>query len=227
MKVRKQRILLFGLLITMTALACACQKQQSATYNNKMNKAATPAVTDAASDSNIDTDLEADVDTNAAVTVTPVPTEAAGFTLQLNENAIVKGTGTYDCDISKDKEDFDPSSIDIVVGDKYYATQINDWYENFKDYDGKTVEIEGYYIDYSPYSFVGRFGPSCPYCQGGYVCFEFLTDEDLSKYVSDKDWIKVKGILRKGQDSEAGEFYYIEALSLEKMDQVGMDTVTN
>lgn len=144
-------------------------------------------------------------------------------TAESNNNAsTVEG---YDYNIKEDQKTFDADKIDIVVGDNYYATQINDWYANFNDYDGKTVEIEGYYIDSNPYKFVGRFGPSCPYCAVGYVAFEFFTNDDLSSLISGTDWIKVKGILRKGNDS-SGEFYYIETMSIEK-GAVGKDTVTN
>ena len=132
----------------------------------------------------------------------------------------------YHCDIEADKKDFD-GTVDIVVGDNLYATQINDWYENFDQYEGKSVEIEGFCInEYPPYTFVGRYGPSCPYCNGGFVSFEFYTKDDMSGLKPEKDWIKVKGILRQGKD-QTGTFYYIEVLSWEKMDQAGKDTVTN
>ncbi|MBC3888216.1 energy transducer TonB [Acetobacterium paludosum] len=132
----------------------------------------------------------------------------------------------YHCDIEADKKNFN-GKVDIVVGDNLYTTQINDWYTNFDQYEGKTVEIEGYYINkYAPCTFVGRYGPSCPYCNGGYVSFEFYTQEDLSDLKPVQDWIKVIGILRQGED-KTGVFKYIEVLSLEKMDEVGMSTVTN
>jgi hypothetical protein len=140
--------------------------------------------------------------------------------------ADASGRVGYNCDIEKDKQDFD-GKADIVVGDNLYTTQINDWYTNFDIYEGKTVEIEGYYIDdYAPYTFVGRFGPTCQYCVGGYVSFEFYTQDDLSALKSLEDWIKVTGVLRQGEDS-TGVFYYIEVLSLIKMDKIGKDTVTN
>jgi uncharacterized membrane protein YcgQ (UPF0703/DUF1980 family) len=132
----------------------------------------------------------------------------------------------YQFDLEADKQQYD-GKPDIVVGDNLYSTQINDWYTNFEQYEGKVVEIEGYYIDdYAPYTFVGRYGPSCPYCNGGYVSFEFYTLDDLSQLRSGTDWIKVIGILRQGEDQN-GSFYYIEALSWDKMDKVGKDTVTN
>ena len=147
----------------------------------------------------------------------------------VNKNAKIIGDSVYDCDIKADKAAFD-GNVDITVGDNYYATQINDWYMNFKEYEGMTVQIEGYYIDeFSPYLLIGRKGPSCPYCQGGYVSFEFYTDEDLSslKLKSGKDWLRVTGILRKGVDKKQGIFYYIEALKTEHMPSAGIGTVSN
>lgn len=136
------------------------------------------------------------------------------------------GLDGYNYNISEDVANFD-GKIDIIVGDNLYMTQINDWYMNFDKYEGKVVEIEGYYIDeYSPYTFVGRYGPSCPYCNGGYVSFEFYTNQDLSFLRNATDWIKVIGIIRQGEDSN-GTFYYIEALSVEKMDEIGIDTITD
>ena len=144
-----------------------------------------------------------------------------------NKNAVIIGDSVYDCDIKADRSAFN-GKVDITVGDNYYATQINDWYMNFKEYEGKTVQIEGYYIDeYSPYLLIGRHGPVCPYCQGGYVSFEFLTDEDLSKLKSGKDWISVTGILRMGVDRKQGIFYYIEALKTTHLDKAGITTVTD
>ena len=138
----------------------------------------------------------------------------------------------YPYDIAADRKTFDASKIDIVVGDKLYMTQINDWFTNFSDYAGKSVEIEGYYMTFNTYKYVGRKGPTCPYCTGGYVNFEFQSDEDLSALVSESSWIKVTGILREGTaypgSGQAPEsFYYIEAMSVKKMDQVGIDTISN
>jgi hypothetical protein len=53
----------------------------------------------------------------------------------------------------------------------------------------------------------------------------FLQTMIYPPLVSGTDWIKVKGILRKGNDS-FGEFFYIEAMSIEK-GAVGKDTVIN
>jgi len=211
MKRRKRYFTIFLLLICVCAV-CGCSKRQNATSNEKMKtESINKTGMDSSSKETQDDEISKQEPSNEPV----------------NSNAIVKENSTYDCNIEEDKENFD-GNIDNLVGDKYFATQINDWYMYFDQYEGQTVEIEGYYIgDFQPYDFVGRYGPSCPYCQGGYVSFEIVSDEDLTQYKSEEDWIKVKGILRQGIDSKQGSFYYIEVLELEKMDEVGQDTVTN
>ena len=147
-----------------------------------------------------------------------------------------KGEGAYPYDDypydpKEDRGKVNLEKPDIVVGDKHYATQINDWYINFQDYEGKTVSIDGYYMNFGGYTLVGRMGPSCPYCTGGYVNFEFKTDLDLSKLKSEESWIRVKGILRKGKYSISKDvsqlIYYIEGLEVEELPEVGVDTVTD
>lgn len=139
----------------------------------------------------------------------------------------------YPYDTAADRKSFDPGKIDITVGDKFYMTQINDWYANFSDYDGKSVVIDGYYMIFNDkYTFVGRKGPTCPYCTGGYVNFEFKSDQDLSGLVSESSWVRVTGILRQGtmypgSGQPGTPFYYIEAMSVEKLPEVGLDTITN
>lgn len=192
-----------------------CSKKESASVNSRMipNEA-----------TSISTTQNKTGEDNAQSNAQPNSQNNVQGNLQVDNNSS-EMTG-YNCDIEKDKKNFN-GKADIVVGDNLFTTQINDWYMNFDKYEGKSVEIEGYFInDYAPYIFVGRYGPSCPYCNGGYVSFEFYTQNDLSEFKSVQDWIKVIGILRQGKD-ESGVFYYIEVLSLEKMDKVGKDTVTN
>ena len=138
----------------------------------------------------------------------------------------------YPYDIPSDKKDFGDAKPDITVGDKHYMTQINDWYINFDNYDGKIVEIEGMYLDFGEgYKFVGRNGPSFPYCTGGYVDFEFQTDEDTSSFIPGETWISVKGILREGHavmsDESIIPFYYIEALSITELPEAGIDPISD
>lgn len=216
------------MLVLLLLLCTGCGTQaQSATNNQKMEDASEEELTVNFGDSEINLNKDGSVlDSVSGNNDTSVRMEYANYEPE-HECAILKEKSVYDCDIEADREAFD-GNVDIVVGDKFYATQINDWFISFDEYEGKTVEIEGYYIgDFAPYDFVGRYGPVCQYCQGGYVSFEILSAEDLSQYQSLTDWIRVTGILRQGMDRENGPFYYIEALSVEKMPEIGLETVTN
>lgn len=81
------------------------------------------------------------------------------------------------------------------------------------------------------YTFVGRNGPVCPYCTGGYVDFEFQTDQDLSGFTSQETWIAVTGILREGKiklsNRETKPFYYIEALNVQKKNHTGVNPISD
>lgn len=227
MQTRKKRKKICIIVIGILILLSGCSRPQSATNNSKIAQNKNSEVVDSTNveqnQNNNDTANSLQDDSQATTSTAIDPSQLQVIQTENKPHSSLN----YNCDIEKDKETFDQDPIDITVGDDFYATQINDWYTNFDDYEGKSVEIEGFYIaDYLPYLFVGRFGPTCPYCQGGYICFEFYTKEDLAKLESGKDWIKVKGILRKDVD-ETGEFNYIEVMSIEKMEQVGVDTVTN
>jgi len=212
-----KKIFIITVSILLLFSIAACSKQQSAANNNKMASAQAQSSSTAGSSKN---SIISSVETAGSN-----ENSQASSTENASESSASTNREGYNYDIEADKKTFNAKKSDITVGDNYFATQINDWYANFTQYEGKTVEIEGYYILSAPYTFVGRFGPSCPYCTGGYVSFEFYTNDDLASLKSDTDWITVKGILRQGKDS-SGVFYYIEAMSIKK-GVVGKDTVKN
>lgn len=144
-----------------------------------------------------------------------------------SQHCEVRNTAYYPCNFSTDKNYVQEHGIDITVGDNLYMTQINDWYMNIDKYEGKTVQIEGFYLDFSPYVFIGRNGPTCPYCTGGFVDFEIMSDQDLSQLQHADSWISVQGIIKKGYDLSMGEFYFIEAVSVQQMDTAGKTYISN
>ena len=121
---------------------------------------------------------------------------------------------------------------DVVIGDNYFDTQINEIMLNYSDYVGKTVEIEGMYIDvYNPYTVVGRFSTSnlCPYCPVGYSAFEYTWKGEKINVKNEETWIKVIGKFCVGNDASSNyqDYYYIEASSIEVMNESGLKTVSN
>ena len=121
---------------------------------------------------------------------------------------------------------------DIVIGDNYYDTTINDMFLNPGTYMDKKIEIEGMYLENLPWTFVGRYSTSnvCVYCPEGYSYFEYQLKGKIDReFTAKEDWIKVIGTLAKGNDetSDYQDYYYIEVLSIEIMNERGLDTVTN
>ena len=121
---------------------------------------------------------------------------------------------------------------DIVIGDNYYDTTINDMFLNPENYMEKNIEIEGMYLENLPWTFVGRYSTSnvCVYCPEGYSYFEYQLKGKIDReFTAKEDWIKVIGNLAKGNDetSDYQDYYYLEVLSIEIMNERGLDTVTN
>lgn len=121
---------------------------------------------------------------------------------------------------------------DIVIGDNYYDTTINDMFLNPENYIEKNIEIEGMYLENLPWTFVGRYSTSnvCVYCPEGYSYFEYQLKGKIDReFTAKEDWIKVIGTLTKGNDetSDYQDYYYLEVLSIEIMNERGLETVTN
>jgi len=121
---------------------------------------------------------------------------------------------------------------DIVIGENYYDTTINDIYLNPENYMNKNIEIEGMYLENLPWTFVGRYSTSnvCVYCPEGYSYMEYQLKGNIDReFTAKDDWIKVIGTLAKGNDetSDFQDYYYLEVLSIEVMNERGVDTVNN
>jgi uncharacterized membrane protein YcgQ (UPF0703/DUF1980 family) len=118
-----------------------------------------------------------------------------------------------------------PSKVaDVVMSDNRFLTQLNDIYLNFDEYNGKTIEIEGFPMIDPQYTFIGRYSPGCPYCSGNYAYIEYKYDGKID-LTSEKDWIKIIGTLKKGNDGKT-DYIYIQVSSIEKMATRGKDTVS-
>lgn len=130
----------------------------------------------------------------------------------------------------KDGENID--KVDIVVGDNYFDTQLADWNLNIDNYKDKTVEIEGFNLKNGQFNFIGRYSTSalCQYCPAGYSYFEYEWNGDKSFNPDDLEdetvWMKIIGTIKVGSD-ESGDYYYIDASSIEIKDEWGKSEVNN
>lgn len=123
-------------------------------------------------------------------------------------------------------------NADIVVGDNYFDTTINDMFLNYDKYKDKKIEIEGIYFVNETYTFVGRYSESnlCPYCPTGYSYLEYQLDGKLDyKFTDEKEWIKVIGTLQKANDETSNyeDYFYLKVINLEIMNKRGQETVKN
>lgn len=135
----------------------------------------------------------------------------------------VKSDGTF---YSITSEEIKP---DIVIGDNYFDTQLSDINKNFSQYAGKIIEIEGFYIENTPFTFVSRYSKSnlCQYCPEGYSYFEYEWKGDKSPTLQpEQGWLKIVGELKEGKDSY-GPYYYIDAFSIGVMNERGLLSVEN
>lgn len=123
-------------------------------------------------------------------------------------------------------------NADVVLKDKFFDTTIRDMNLNSSDYLGKTVEIEGLYFNNGYYSFVGRYTTSnlCPTCPPGYSFMEFHLNGTIDReFTNEGEWIKVIGTYKVGNDESSNneDYYYLDVLSLEVMNERGNDTVSD
>ena len=111
-------------------------------------------------------------------------------TYNKNSNAVIEDTTDQEIEYQKTElEDGILYSIDgkeyqsdLVIGDNYYDTTINDIFLNPETYMEKNIEIEGMYLENLPWTFVGRYSTSnvCVYCPEGYSYFEYEWQEGIS-----------------------------------------------
>ena len=88
------------------------------------------------------------------------------------------------------------------------------------------------YLINNPYTFVGRYSTSnmCAYCPTGFSYLEYQLNGTIDRKLIDQDdWIKVIGTLQKGNDETSNytDYYYLDVITLEIMNERGQETVNN
>jgi len=62
-------------------------------------------------------------------------------------------------------------------------------------------------------------------CTGdGYAYIEYMYDKEIS-LVDEEDWIKINGVIEIGNE-DGTDYPYIKVITLEKMSERGLDTVS-
>jgi uncharacterized membrane protein YcgQ (UPF0703/DUF1980 family) len=119
---------------------------------------------------------------------------------------------------------------DIIITDDIYCETVNDIYTNYKEYIGKTIELDGvfgyYYEDEIRYNYIFRHGPGCCDYDGDVCGFEFEWDGEQP---NEGDWISIAGVLElheEEHDAEILEFISLNVTSLETHGEAEEDDIT-
>ena len=133
-----------------------------------------------------------------------------------------------------------PDGVDVVIGEKFFMTQIYDIAVNYKDYLGKSIKIEGLFKcrqwDGKTAYYVYRNTPGC--CgNDGEIGYELSWDQDYQggaivsgseqeTYPNPNDWVEVRGVLKRYEKSGFPALYL--ALSeLTVKDKRGKEFIIN
>ena len=125
------------------------------------------------------------------------------------------GSTTDSQGVISEAEEAKPST-DIELDDETFISTIQQIYNNFSEYEGKTISIKGISFDTGGNHFVGRHtdhGMVNPYDSMIYLEYKLPDGSEYPKQQKDKReevWIEVRGVLKK-QKEENREFYFIEA----------------
>ena len=112
----------------------------------------------------------------------------------------------------------------IEITERMFIGQVNEIYINRQGYLGKTVKIEGIFVqsEYEGnwYYFVGRNGPGC--CgTDGFVGFEVSWNRNR-EYPAHDSWVEATGIMK---EDNQGNYLYLDLVSLTVLEKRGREQV--
>lgn len=118
----------------------------------------------------------------------------------------------------------------LNIREKLFITQVYDIYFNFDQYEGKAIAIEGMFdkianiVQDAPEAenlMVYRRSPGC--CgNDGFDGFELVYQGEMPEF---NDWVKVYGILRKGELDSPLPLIYLEVITMQVLDTRGAEYV--
>jgi uncharacterized membrane protein YcgQ (UPF0703/DUF1980 family) len=123
-----------------------------------------------------------------------------------------------------------PNKGVVEIKEKMFIAQINDVYLNSEDYLGKTIKLEGIFMQDEgydkTYSFVIRYGPGCCGTDGN-AGFEVAWAKDQSKpYPAVDSWVEAIGVLKTYEEEDGYMPYlYLDLSSLNVLNKRGAEFV--
>jgi zinc transport system permease protein len=134
------------------------------------------------------------------------------------------------CAKTKNKAELADVADVMEIKEKMFISQINDVYLNSEDYLGKTIKLEGIFMQDQgydkTYSFVIRYGPGCCGTDGN-AGFEVAWANEKEKPYPDIDsWVEATGVLKTYEEEDGYMPYlYLDLSSLNVLSKRGAEFV--
>jgi uncharacterized membrane protein YcgQ (UPF0703/DUF1980 family) len=118
----------------------------------------------------------------------------------------------------------------VEIREKLFMAQVDDVYENAKDYLGRTIKLEGIFKKEEwledTYCYVLRYGPGCCGDDFRNVGFEVKLSEDFTDEYPDTDsWVSAEGVLKVGKLDRSYQYLYLDLSSLDVLSKRGAEFV--
>ncbi len=108
----------------------------------------------------------------------------------------------------------------IEINEQWFMTELNDIYLNCAEYEGKTIEYEGFVYNHAPTNstVVGREYYCCGY-DAYVVGFEAVSadGENILQYENDV-WLKIKGTIRIKKQEGVADYPVIEIIEVTEIE---------
>jgi uncharacterized repeat protein (TIGR03943 family) len=116
---------------------------------------------------------------------------------------------------------FDEVYFDIVDYNYSYLADYLTYMKGARKFDGKTIRVRGFAIDYSEflqdgYFALGKYAITCCAADAEFTGFAVKYDLSKIKYGS---WYEIEGVLREGKDREGYTIMTLEAVNVKEIDK--------
>jgi uncharacterized membrane protein YcgQ (UPF0703/DUF1980 family) len=117
----------------------------------------------------------------------------------------------------------------IVIKEKMFISQVNDVYLNTEDYLGKTIRLEGIFMNEKyheeAYCFVIRYGPGCCGFDSN-AGFEVKWDKSREQpFPAADSWVEATGTLKLYSEDDSSQYLYLDLASLNILSKRGAEVV--
>ena len=132
------------------------------------------------------------------------------------------------CNRTKTEENNVNETRVLEIRERMFMTQVDDIYLNSNNFLGRTIKLEGIFLEEELdriYQFVFRYAPGGCCGTDGRVGFMVKWPENSGKsFPANNSWVEAIGVLKSGRDS-SGRYLYLELNNLYVSNNRGLEFV--